>query len=117
MKIEQENNCQDPLAIETQILGEVKSIKIESDYFGAVPSNPRLRANSKKSFDAKEKVKKKKIIFACDLCNKTFYRRDHLLRHSKNVHEKTFKTCSICNKQTKDIRRHKQVAHKTTEHT
>ena len=100
IKIEQENNCQDPLAIETQLLGEVKSIKIENDYFGVVPSNSKSKAKSKKSSKAEKKVKKKKTIFACDLCHKTFNRKDHLLRHSKDVHEKACETCTICNKQT-----------------
>ena len=95
IKIEQENNSQDPLAIETQILGEVKSIKIENDCFVVVPSNPKLKTKSKNSSNAENNGKKKKICFACDLCYKTFHRKDHLLRHSKDVHEKPFKTCRI----------------------
>ena len=105
IKIEQENSCQDPLAIEIQLLND-QNIKIESDSF-----NPELKAGAKKSSDLRNKDKTKKT---CDICNKTFSSTHYLWKHYRDVHERITEKCSICNKEIlkSNILRHKQLAHR-----
>jgi len=50
-------------------------------------------------------------VHECDVCFKTFAKKDHLVRHENVVHRGVRQTCHLCNKEFSSLDKHMKMKH------